>query len=50
VGNYERRIIEDALEATRGNRAQAARLLRTTERILGYRLRQYGIDTSRYRG
>jgi Nif-specific regulatory protein len=49
VATYERRIIEDALETARGNRAQAARLLQTTERILGYRLRQYGIDSSRFR-
>ena len=36
VGTYERRLIEDALRSTHGNRARAARILQTTERILGY--------------
>lgn len=49
VADYERRIIERALEATRGNRSRAARLLRTTERIFGYRVKQYGIDWRAYR-
>lgn len=49
VATYERGLIEDALKSTRGNRAKAAQLLQTTERIFGYRLRQFGIDASRYR-
>src|SRR5690606_29195954 len=44
VATYERGLIEDALKSTRGNRARAAQLLQTTERIFGYRLRQFGID------
>lgn len=50
ASRYEKGLIESALRATRGNRARAARLLRTTERILGYRVQQYGIDCGAYRG
>ncbi len=32
-----------------GNRAKAARLLRTTERIINYKVRKYAIDTDRFR-
>ena len=49
VSAYEKRLIEAALKATRGNRARAAKLLQTTERILGYRVQQYGIDCRLYR-
>src|SRR5687768_12602964 len=49
VGAFERRLIEEALTATGGIRSQAARLLRTTERILSYRIRRYGIDCRRFR-
>ena len=37
------------LKSARGNRALAARLLQTTERILGYKVRKYRIDPGRYR-
>jgi len=37
VEAYERDLIQDALKTTRGNRAKAAKLLDTTERIIGYR-------------
>lgn len=49
VSAYEKRLIEEALRSTRGNRARAAKLLRTTERIIGYRVQQYGIDCRVYR-
>ena len=49
VATYERRLIEDALRSTHGNRARAARILQTTERILGYRIQQYGIDCAGFR-
>ncbi|MGH3995145.1 MAG: helix-turn-helix domain-containing protein, partial [Pseudonocardiaceae bacterium] len=39
-----------ALKTTRGNRARAARLLSTTERIINYKIRRYGIDPARFRG
>jgi Nif-specific regulatory protein len=48
VAAFERDLIQDALKSTRGNRARAARLLQTTERILGYKVRKYGIDSARF--
>jgi Nif-specific regulatory protein len=50
VGAFESNLIQDALKSTRGNRARAARLLSTTERILNYKVRRYGIDPGRFRG
>lgn len=49
VSHYEKGLIEEALRVTRGNRAKAAKLLRTTERIVGYRVQQYGIDCRVFR-
>jgi Nif-specific regulatory protein len=49
VAAYEKDLIQDALKSARGNRARAARLLDTTERIVGYKLRKYGIDGARFR-
>ena len=50
VVSYERDLIIDALKTTRGNRARAARLLQTTERIIGYKVARYAIDARRFRG
>jgi Nif-specific regulatory protein len=49
VAAYEKDIVLDALKTTRGNRAKAARLLGTTERIINYKVRKYGIDSDRFR-
>jgi Nif-specific regulatory protein len=49
VAAFERSLIEDALKSSRGNRAKAARLLRTTERVIGYKIRKYAIDPHRLR-
>ena len=49
VEAYERDLIEDALKATRGNRVKAASLLRSTERIVSYKVKKYEIDCGRYR-
>jgi Nif-specific regulatory protein len=49
VEAYEKELIQDALKTTRGNRARAARLLETTERIIGYKITKYEIDTRRFR-
>jgi Nif-specific regulatory protein len=49
VEAFERGLIEDALKTSRGNRSKAARLLRTTERVIGYKVRKYGIDPRRLR-
>jgi Nif-specific regulatory protein len=49
VAVFESNLIQDALKTTRGNRARAARLLSTTERIINYKIRRYGIDPRRFR-
>jgi Nif-specific regulatory protein len=49
VEAYESDLIQDALKTSRGNVARAARLLDSTERILSYKIRKYGISTKRYR-
>jgi Nif-specific regulatory protein len=49
VATFERSLIEDALKTTRGNRAKAARLLSTTERVINYKVKKYRIDPSRLR-
>jgi Nif-specific regulatory protein len=46
---YEKDALQDALKSARGNRAKAARLLATTERIFNYRVRKYGIDWRRFK-
>ena len=50
VEAYEKDLIQDTLKTTRGNRARAAKLLHTTERIIGYKVKKYDIDCSRFRG
>jgi Nif-specific regulatory protein len=50
VAAFESNLIQDALKSTRGNRARAARLLSTTERIINYKIRRYGIEPRRFRG
>ena len=49
VAAYEKDLIQDALKTTRGNRAKAARLLDTTDRIFSYKLRKYALDAARFR-
>jgi Nif-specific regulatory protein len=49
LGAYEKDLIQDALKTTRGNRAKAARMINTTERILNYQVRKYGIDWQRFK-
>jgi Nif-specific regulatory protein len=48
VASYEKELIQDALKTTKGNRAKAARLLMTTERIVNYKINKYHIDVSRF--
>ncbi len=43
VESIEKQMIREALEKTGGNRRKAAHLLGVTERILGYKLRNYQI-------
>ena len=47
VEAFERGLIEDALKTARGNRTKAARLLGTTQRVIGYKVKKYGIDPAR---
>jgi len=49
VGSFEKELILDALKTVRGNRARAARMLDTTERILGYKVKKYEIDCDRFK-
>ena len=48
VGAFEKDLIQDALKTTRGNRAKAARLLDTTERVLNYKVKKYSVDVRRF--
>ena len=48
VASFEKDILLDTLKTTRGNKAKAARLLATTERIVGYKVKKYGIDCRRF--
>jgi Nif-specific regulatory protein len=49
VEAFEREVLIDALKSSRGNMRQAAQALRTTERIFGYKVKKYGIQTKSYR-
>jgi Nif-specific regulatory protein len=49
VDAYEKNLIQDALKTTKGNCAKAAKLLWTTERIVNYKARKYGILAARFR-
>jgi Nif-specific regulatory protein len=46
---YEKELILDALKTARGNRAKAARLLGTTERIMNYKVKRLRIDYKRFK-
>jgi Nif-specific regulatory protein len=49
VEAFERDLIQDALKSARGNVAKAARTLDSTERILGYKIKKYGISAKRFK-
>jgi Nif-specific regulatory protein len=49
VETYERDLLLDALKTARGNRKKAAKLLNTTERIIGYKVKKYDLDPDRFR-
>lgn len=46
---FEREVLVDALKSSRGNMRKAARALRTTERIFGYKVKKYQIEPKQYR-
>jgi Nif-specific regulatory protein len=50
ISAYEKDLVQDALKTARGNRAKAARLLSTTERIFNYKVRKHEVDVDRFRG
>jgi Nif-specific regulatory protein len=49
VSAYEKELIIDALKTTNGNQTKAARLLGTTERIIGYKIKKHHINISRFK-
>jgi len=49
ASDAERRAIHRVLQATRGNKSEAARLLRTDYKTLYLKMKQYGIDAGRFR-
>jgi len=49
VEAYEKDLIQDTLKTSRGNRSKAARLLKTTDRVIGYKIKKLNIDSNRFR-
>src|SRR5881296_1233151 len=49
ASDAERRAIHRVLQATRGNKSEAARLLRTDYKTLYRKMKQYGIDAGPFR-
>jgi Nif-specific regulatory protein len=49
IEQYEKDLLIDALKSSRGNRSKAARLLSSTERIVNYKVRKFGIDCRRFK-
>ena len=49
LANVEKELLQDALKSARGNQAKAADALGVTERIMGLRVKKYGIDPRRFR-
>jgi Nif-specific regulatory protein len=47
--NFEKELIIDALKNSGGNMAEAARLLKTTERVISYSIRKLRINPKSYR-
>lgn len=49
IASYEKELIIDALKDCDGNQTDVAKLLRTTKRIIQYKIEKYGIDYKKYR-
>ncbi|MEJ7624354.1 MAG: sigma 54-interacting transcriptional regulator [Pyrinomonadaceae bacterium] len=49
VEAFESDLIQDALKSTGGNVTRAAKMLGSTERILGYKIKKYNISPARFR-
>ena len=48
VGYFEKELIVDSLRMSGGNISDAARMLKTTKRILGYKIQRLGIDYKQF--
>ncbi len=48
AANLEREMIMEALKTTKGHQGKAAGILGVTERILGYKIKKYGISPRVY--
>ena len=49
AADAERQAIGQVLEITRGNKSEAARLLRTDYKTLHLKMKQHGIDAGRFK-
>lgn len=49
VERFEKELLIESLKNSRGNMRKAALTLKTTERIFGYKVQKYSIDSKRYR-
>ncbi len=49
VVQLEKELIVDALKSSRGNVRKASKMLQSTERILGYKIKKYGIVPSQFK-
>jgi Nif-specific regulatory protein len=49
VERFEKELLIDALKTTRGNMRQAAKALKTTERIFGYKVKKYQVNPRQYK-
>ena len=49
VDAYEKELVFEALKRSKGNQSRAARILGTSQRIVNYKIRKYGIDTGQFR-
>jgi Nif-specific regulatory protein len=49
VERFEKELLIDSLKTSRGNMRQAAKAMKTTERIFGYKIKKYSIYPKQYR-
>ncbi len=50
VASYEKELIVEALKQSRGNQSDAARRLKTTKRVIQYKVIKYKIDCTKLKG
>ncbi|MBW2061806.1 MAG: sigma 54-interacting transcriptional regulator [Deltaproteobacteria bacterium] len=49
IAKVEKDLITDALKSSQGNMAKAARILQSTERVIRYKVKKYGLSPRRFR-